>query len=134
MGPAAPANALGGLRSRTFAILGLTYTPHTDTLRPAAVELCQQLLAAGATVRAFDPAVPALPADLAGVHLGELPAVLDGSDAVVVCTEWPQFRQAPWGEWLPRLRQPVVVDANRFLEKELLACRGVEHLSVGRPS
>ena len=125
----------GELRGRTFAILGLTYTPNTDTLRrSAAVELCQKLIAAGASVRAFDPAVKALPAELADVQLRELPAVLDGADAAVVCTEWPQFRQVPWAEWLQRLRQPVVVDANRFLEKELVACRGVEHLSVGRPT
>lgn len=123
------------LRGRTFAVLGLTYTPNTDTLRrSAAVELCQQLLAAGAAVRASDPAVKTLPAELAAVQLVELPEALEGADAVIVCTEWPQFRQAPWAEWLPRLRQPVVVDANRFLEKELIACRGLEHLSVGRPS
>jgi UDPglucose 6-dehydrogenase len=125
----------GELRGRTFAVLGLTYTPNTDTLRrSAAVELCQQLLAAGAAVRASDPAVKTLPAELASVRLVELPEALDGADAVIVCTEWPQFRQAPWAEWLPRLRQPVVIDANRFLEKELVACRGLEHLSVGRPS
>jgi len=60
--------------------------------------------------------------------------VLDGADAAIVCTEWPQFRQAPWAEWWPRMRQPVVVDANRFLPQEMLACPGVEHLSVGRPA
>ena len=125
----------GELRGRTFAILGLTYTPNTDTLRrSAAVELCGELLAAGARVQACDPAVKILPAELAGVHLAELPEAIAGADAAVVCTEWPQFRAAPWGELLPRLRQPVVIDANRFLEKELLACHGVEHVSVGRPS
>ena len=125
----------GELRGRTFAVLGLTYTPNTDTLRrSAAVELCQQLLAAGANVRAHDPAVRDLPPELAAVRLGDLPATLADADAVVVCTEWPQFRDAPWPQFLPLLRQPVVVDANRFLEKPLLACGAVEHLSVGRPT
>jgi UDPglucose 6-dehydrogenase len=125
----------GDLRGRTFAVLGLTYTPHTDTLRrSAALELCQQLLSAGAHVQAHDPAVRELPPKLAAVHLAPLPSVLDGADAVIVCTEWPEFRQGPWADWLPHLRQPVVVDANRFLEKELLACGAVEHLSVGRPT
>ena len=125
----------GELRGRTFAVLGLTYTPNTDTLRrSAAIELCQQLLAAGANVRAYDPAVQALPPELAAVRLGELPATLADADAAVVCTEWPQFRDAPWPQFLPLLRQPVVVDANRFLEKPLLACGAVEHLSVGRPT
>ena len=125
----------GELRGRTFAVLGLTYTPNTDTLRrSAAVELCQQLLAAGANVRAHDPAVRALPPELAAVRLSDLPATLADADAVIVCTEWPQFRTAPWPQFLPLLRQPVVVDANRFLEKPLLACGAVEHLSVGRPT
>jgi UDPglucose 6-dehydrogenase len=124
----------GDLSERTFAILGLTYTPNTDTLRrSAAVELCRQLLAAGARVQAHDPAIHQLPLELAVVRLGDLPATLQGADAAIVCTEWPEFRRAPWSELLPRLRQPVVVDANRFLEKELLACGPVEHLSVGRP-
>ena len=123
----------GELRGRTFAVLGLTYTPNTDTLRrSAAVELCEQLLAAGAHVRAHDPAVRDLPPELAAVRLGDLPATLADADAVIVCTEWPQFRDAPWPQFLPLLRQPVVVDANRFLEKPLLACGAVEHLSVGR--
>jgi UDPglucose 6-dehydrogenase len=122
----------GDLRGRTFALLGLTYTPNTDTLRrSAAVELCHQLLAAGAHVQAHDPAVHELPAELAFVRLAPLSTVLEGSDAAIVCTEWPEFREAPWTDLLPRLRQPVVVDPNRFLKKELLACGPVEHLSVG---
>lgn len=123
----------GDLRGRTFAVLGLTYTPDTDTLRrSAAVELCQQLLAAGARVQAHDPAIGALPPELAAVRLGDLRATLAAADAAVVCTEWPQFRTAPWTELLPLLGQPVIVDANRFLEKALVACGPVEHLSVGR--
>jgi UDPglucose 6-dehydrogenase len=122
----------GELRGRTFAVLGLTYTPGTDTLRRSgAVELCRQLLAAGASVRAHDPAVRALPGELTEVPLGGLAETLADADAVIVCTEWPQFRAAPWGELLPRLRQPVVVDANRFLNDALTAHPKVEHLSVG---
>ncbi len=125
----------GELSGRTFAVLGLTYTPNTDTLRRSAtVELCQQLLAAGANVRAHDPAVRELPPELAAVQLCDLPATLTNADAVIVCTEWPQFRDAPWPQFLPLLRHRVVVDANRFLEKPLLACGAVEHLSVGRPT
>jgi len=123
---------LGDLRGRRFAILGLTYTPGTDTLRrSAAVELCRQLLDAGAEVRAHDPAVSTMPEDLRAVRLGTLSSVLDGADAAVVCTEWPEFRQAPWAELLALMKQRLVVDPNGFLKKELLACHPVEHLSVG---
>lgn len=125
----------GDLAGRTFAILGLTYTPQTDTLRrSAAVELCHQLLAAGAAVRAHDPAIHELPSDLSTVTLGSREETLDGADAAIVCTEWPQFREAAWNTLVLRMRQPVIVDANRFLEAQLVGCGAVEHLSVGRPS
>jgi UDPglucose 6-dehydrogenase len=125
---------LGDLRGKTIAVLGLTYTVNTDTLRrSAAVELCRDLLAAGAGVRAFDPAVKQLPAELAPVRLAEQIAdAVKGVDAAVVCTEWPEFRQADWVKMAPAMRQRIFVDANRFLEKELKNLSGVEHLSVGR--
>jgi UDPglucose 6-dehydrogenase len=125
---------LGDLRGKKISILGLTYTTNTDTLRrSAAVELCQQLLAAGAKVSAFDPAVKALPSELSSVALAtDISGALTGADAVAVCTEWPQFRLADWTKIIPQMRQPVFVDANRFLEKELKTVAGVEHLSVGR--
>jgi UDPglucose 6-dehydrogenase len=125
---------LGDLRGKRISILGLTYTTNTDTLRrSAAVELCQQLLAAGAKVSAFDPAVKNLPEDLSKIELAsEISAALSGAEAVAVCTEWPQFRQADWAKMISTMRLPVFVDANRFLEKELKTITGVEHLSVGR--
>ena len=125
---------LGDLRGKTIAVLGLVYTPNTDTLRrSAAVELCQQLVAAGASVRAFDPAIQKLPSELAAVSLAaNATAVLEKTDAAVVCTEWPQFRSLNWADALPKMRSRTIVDANRFLEKELKDLPGVEHLSVGR--
>ncbi len=130
------ATRLGDLQGRAVAVLGLTYTPNTDTLRrSAAVELCRQLLSAGAEVRAFDPAVKQLPPELAAVRwAGSLGEAVQGADAAVICTEWPQFRQADWAAILPAMRQRILVDANRFLEKELKAAGPVEHLSVGRAS
>lgn len=125
---------LGDLRGKKIAVLGLTYTTNTDTLRrSAAVELCRHLLAAGAAVSAFDPAVKTLPAELGAISLApDVATALAGADAAAVCTEWPQFRQADWPELVARMRQPVFVDANRFLDKELKPVAGVEHLSVGR--
>ncbi|HWD94036.1 MAG TPA: nucleotide sugar dehydrogenase [Verrucomicrobiae bacterium] len=125
---------LGDLRGKIIAVLGLTYTINTDTLRrSAAVELCQKLLAAGARVSAFDPAVKSLPPELSRVSLAsDVAAAAQGAEAAVVCTEWPQFRQADWAKIISRMRQPVIVDANGFLEKELKSVADVEHLSVGR--
>jgi UDPglucose 6-dehydrogenase len=125
---------LGDLRGRQITLLGLVYTPGTDTLRrSAAIELCRALLAAGAQVRAFDPAVKQLPDEFAKVELShDIAAAVHGADAAVICTEWPQFRQADWPRIVPTMRQRVFIDANRFLEKELLAVPAIEHLSVGR--
>ncbi len=125
---------LGDLRGKTIGVLGLTYTTNTDTLRrSAAVELCKKLLEAGARVTAFDPAVKSLPPELKQVSLaGDIAAALKGADAAVICTEWPQFRQADWPHIVPQMRQKIFVDANRFLEKELKNLPAVEHLSVGR--
>jgi UDPglucose 6-dehydrogenase len=125
---------LGGLRGKKIAVLGLTYTPNTDTLRrSAAVELCRNLLMEGASVHAFDPAVKQLPGELARVRLdSQMAGALNGADAAVVCTEWPEFCHADWTNIAPSMRQRIFVDANRFLEKELKNLPGVEHLSVGR--
>jgi UDPglucose 6-dehydrogenase len=125
---------LGDLHGKKIAVLGLTYTTNTDTLRrSAAVELCRNLLMEGAGVHAFDPAVKHLPAELAQIRLAaHIPDAVKGADAAVVCTEWPEFRQADWAKMVPAMRQRIFVDANRFLEKELKNLPAVEHLSVGR--
>jgi len=125
---------LGKLKGKTIAVLGLTYTPNTDTLRrSAAVELSEQLLAAGAKVIAFDPAVKGLPPELKKASLSkDIPTALHHADAAVICTEWPEVRQTNWATIIPTMRRRLVIDPNRFLENELKSIAGVEHLSVGR--
>jgi UDPglucose 6-dehydrogenase len=127
-------SSLGDLRGKTIAVLGLTYTTGTNTLRRSvAVELCHKLLGAGVQVNAYDPAVMTLPEELGATNLAsDIAGALKDADAAVVCTEWPQFLQANWAKLVPTMRGRVFVDANRFLEKELKAVPGIEHLSVGR--
>jgi UDPglucose 6-dehydrogenase len=124
---------LGDLHQRTIAVLGLVYTPNTDTLRrSAAVELCRQLVAAGARVQAYDPAISILSPDLPAIALAaDLAGALSNADAAVVCTEWPQFRQADWGSLLSRMRGAVVIDPNRFLDTSLKGLKSVTYISVG---
>lgn len=128
---------LDDLRGKTIAVLGLVYTPNTDTLRrSAAVELCSQLLKSGCLVQAHDPAVKSLPAELSAVTLApDLSSALRSADAAVVCTEWPQFRDAPWPELVRQMRHAVFVDANGFLETQFrsIGIEGVEQHRVGRP-
>lgn len=125
---------LGDLRGKIIAILGLVYTPNTDTLRRSnAVELCRELVTAGARVQAFDPAIKQSSPELDGVTLlASDETALAGADAAVICTEWPQFREANWTHLAPTMRRALIVDANRYLEKPLHGVAGVEHISVGR--
>ena len=135
--------ALGRLRTlldplagKTVAVLGLTYKPGTNTLRRSgAVELAAKLLGAGATVRCYDPAVEALPPELAGAErCGSLEEAVAGADAAVVATEWPQIKAADWGKLVPTMRRGVVVDANGFLGFSPEQVSGVEYFAVGTPA
>ena len=127
---------LGSLAGRRVALLGLTYKPGTDTLRrSAAVELALALRAEGATVIAFDPVVRALPDYLAGqIELAVTPATaLDRADAVVLATQWPEFRDLPWTELVRAMASPTIVDANWFLAPALRDRPGTAYAAVGLP-
>lgn len=124
----------GELTGKRIALLGLTYKQGTDTLRrSSAVELGEALLMAGCVVTSFDPVITHLPRGLAGLHLkSSIAEALHGVDAAVVCTEWPEFRQADWRVLLDAMLGRVVVDANRFLDGTLKTLDGITFLSVGR--
>ena len=125
---------LGDLANRTVAVLGLVYTPNTNTLRrSAAVELCRQLQAVNAHVQAFDPVIPKAVPELSDVKLAHsIDEALRQADAAIVCTEWPQFREVDWTSAVAGMRRALVIDPNRFLEIPLQRVAGVEHISVGR--
>jgi len=125
-----------GGRGAAVAVWGLTYKPGTDTLRrSAAVELCLALAARGARVKAYDPAVRALPPDLvAAVEL--CPSAADaarGAVALIVATEWPEVRELDLSAVMGAMAARVVVDANRFLASRV-AGLDVEYHAVGAPA
>jgi UDPglucose 6-dehydrogenase len=125
----------GRLADRTIAVWGLTYKPGTDTLRrSSSVELCRELAEAGATVRAHDPAISALPDDLIEViELTDDPfAAASGADALVIATEWPAYRELDAGRIPDALAGDLVVDANGFLAGALKDDPRVRYASVGR--
>jgi UDPglucose 6-dehydrogenase len=123
-----------GLAGKTIAVWGLTYKPGTDTLRrSASVELCTDLLGSGATVRAHDPAVRSLDGAAAGATLMDDPfAAADGADALVIATEWPDYRELDASKIPDVLRGDLVVDANGFLAKSLARDPRIRYASVGR--
>ncbi len=127
--------ALTDIPAATVAVLGLAYTPNTNTLRrSAAVELCRQLRAAGMKVQAYDPLIRTADEEHRDLPLAASAAdALRGAHAAVICTEWPEFRDYPWPGLLASMARPVVVDANRHVEKAVAATPGVVYLTVGRP-
>lgn len=124
------------LRGRRVAVWGLTYKPGTDTLRrSSAVELCRWLSSVGAEVSAHDPAVSSLPTDLASeVELCASPLhALAGTDALVVCTAWPDYLQVPVEDVLATLADGLVVDPAGVLRGVLASHPGVRYVRVGSP-
>lgn len=125
----------GDVAGKTVAVLGLAYKPGTDTLRrSAAIQLCRELSARGARVRAFDPAVRHLPDEFtAFVTLAASAKVaLAGADAAIVATEWPEFRSIDLASWLEAMPAPVICDPNGFLAKTFEGNSAMSYLSVGR--
>lgn len=129
------ASVLSARDQPVVGVLGLAYTPNTSTLRrSAAVELCRQLLAAGFKVQAYDPLISTADADHRDIPLcATASAALSGAQAVVICTECPEFRTYDWPALLAPLSRPIVVDANRFVEKAVAAVPGLTYFTVGRP-
>lgn len=125
---------LAGVAMPVVAVLGLAYTPNTNTLRrSAAVELCRQLLAAGMTVRAFDPLIRSGDADHQDIPFASsIAETMRGAHAVILCTDWPELRNYPWADLLASMRQPVVIDANRLVENAVVSRPNVAYHTVGR--
>jgi UDPglucose 6-dehydrogenase len=124
------AEAFPTLTGRSFAILGLTYKPGTNTLRrSSAVEAAEWLHAQGAKVRAFDPQIHELPVELQNVIAlaGSVEDALTGAEALVVMTPWPEFKDLN-PAWSP----DVVFDAARFLDATLSVRPGLRYFSIGR--
>ena len=125
---------LGELRGLRIGIWGLTYKPGTDTLRrSASIELCEWLVEQGAIPAAHDPALRALPSDIAA-RIALQPDALSavrGADALVVMTPWPEYRLVPPASVIAELRQPVVLDPGRFLASVFGSDPGVRYVAVG---
>ena len=125
---------LGGLRGVPVAVWGLTYTAGTDTLRrSASLELCRALACQGAIVRAFDPAVSALPRSDAGTAelAGSALAALEGARALVVMTPWPEFLEIAPDELIAAMSEAVVLDPAAALSSTLGCDPRIRYVTVG---
>jgi UDPglucose 6-dehydrogenase len=127
---------LGSLVGKEVALLGLAFKPNTDDVREAtSLVLAGRLQGEGAHVRVYDPvATHAADEMLSGatISASALEAV-DGADAVVLVTEWPEFAELDWaGEIKTRMRQPIVVDGRNFLDRDALIRAGFIYEGIGR--
>jgi UDPglucose 6-dehydrogenase len=130
------AKALGPLDDKTVAVLGLAFKPNTDDMREAkSVEVVQLLHAAGARIRAYDPAAMDNAKRLlpAGVTFSDSPyEAAEGAHAVVLVTEWNEFRYLNLERLRGLLKRPVIFDGRNLWEPERMRRLGFEYHSVGR--
>ncbi|HEU4707155.1 MAG TPA: UDP-glucose/GDP-mannose dehydrogenase family protein [Solirubrobacterales bacterium] len=126
---------LGSLAGRRVALLGLAFKPDTDDMRDAAsLVLAARLQGEGAEVVAYDPVASERAAELLGsVEMaGSALEALEGADAVVLVTEWPEFAELDWSAAAERMARPLIVDGRNFLDPKTLTDAGFEYEGIGR--
>ncbi len=126
---------LDSLVGKKVALLGLAFKPHTDDMREASsVVLAARLQGEGAIVRAYDPVAEERAGELlTGVEMCDsaLDAV-EGADAAVIVTEWPEFGELDLGEVKRRMANPVIVDGRNMLEADEVKRAGFVYEGIGR--
>jgi UDPglucose 6-dehydrogenase len=123
------------LKGKTVGLLGLAFKPNTDDLRDApALDIAKRLIERGARVRAHDPVATALAArvyaDLPVTWCTSPEETADECDAMVLVTDWPEYRELDWKALGTRMRNPLVLDGRHFLDAEELKALGFQYLAV----
>jgi UDPglucose 6-dehydrogenase len=125
------------LRGKTICVWGLAFKPNTDDIRFApSIALIKSLLVEGMDVKAYDPqamgrAKSVLP-DI--TYCPDLYQAAEGADAVVILTEWDEFRQLDWKRLLSKVEYPLLIDGRNMFSSEEVNRRGFRYVSFGRPS
>ena len=126
------------LKGRRFALWGLAFKPNTDDMREApALVVIEELVKRGAAIAAYDPVAMSeaskLLAQLQGVSFCERAEhALADSDALVIVTEWKEFRTPDFDRIKSELKEPVVFDGRNLYEPALMVTLGIEHHAIGR--
>jgi UDPglucose 6-dehydrogenase len=126
---------LDTLAGRRVALLGLAFKPDTDDMRDAAsLVLATRLQGEGAEVVAYDPVAAKRAAELLdSVEMADSAmAALEGADAAVLVTEWPEFADLDWAAAAGRMTRPLIVDGRNFLDPAKLVSAGFEYEGIGR--
>ena len=132
------ANAMGGdIRGKTIAVLGLTFKPDTDDMREApSIPLINGLLDFGAKVKAHDPVgIDQAKKELSGIEYCDDPySCAHGADALVIVTEWRQFRALDLERIKRSMAASVIVDLRNIYRPQDMAKLGFSYESIGRPA
>ncbi len=125
----------GGIKGKTIGLLGLAFKPNTDDMRDApSIDIAQDLIAAGARVRGFDPvAMEVACTILPAVEMCEDPYIMsEGCDALMVLTEWNEFKQLDLEKIKGLLNTPVIFDGRNIYDPRTMKEMGFKYRGMGR--
>jgi UDPglucose 6-dehydrogenase len=126
---------LGRLSGKTIGLLGLAFKPNTDDMRDApSISIARAVQTEGATVKGYDPVAMHVAARMMpGVAMcDDAYSVAEGADALIVCTEWNEFKQLDLGRVKQLMKQPVIVDGRNIYEPRRMAEFGFKYSGLGR--
>jgi UDPglucose 6-dehydrogenase len=123
------------LKGRTVGMLGLAFKPHTDDLREApALDIARKLIERGVRVKAHDPvAMERFRQENGGLDVtccGAPEDVAEDADALILVTEWPQYRELDWQAVKSSMRTPVLLDGRNLLDREAMIRMGFRYLTL----
>ena len=127
--------ALGNLNEKTVGILGLAFKPNTDDIRESsAIDIIRMLQHEGAEIKAHDPeAMPGAQRELSNVTFcRDAYEVAEGCDALILATEWEEFRYLNWPRIRNAMKDNILVDGRNFYDPETMAQEGFRYRPVGR--
>jgi len=125
----------GSVKGKTIAVLGLTFKPNTDDMRDSpSLAIVPALREAGATIRAYDPeGTDEAKKLLSGIaYCGSAYETMEGADALVLITEWNEFRALDLDRVKTLLKAPVIVDLRNIYKPDEMAAAGFSYVSIGR--
>jgi UDPglucose 6-dehydrogenase len=127
---------LGSLKGKTVAMWGLAFKARTDDVRRApSLKIMEELFLNGASVRAFDPVAAANAKEASRVPFESCPSALnaaEGADALLIITEWPEFRTVDWKALKRTMNTPIVFDGRNLYDPMKMKQLGIEYYGIGR--
>jgi UDPglucose 6-dehydrogenase len=127
---------LGGLSGKTIALWGLAFKPRTDDMREApALVVVESLLAGGASVRVYDPKATTAARRILGdrvEYCSRSYEAIEGADALIVVTEWGEFREPDFERMKTLMRRPAIFDGRNIYKPEHLRELGFHYEGIGR--